>query len=269
MLWRSSVEPTGGACRSVGDDSPRWRGTAPPSCGPSDLWPQHGRRRPPPAACEWVGTPCNACERGESVWITIRMKRKSGMKRLNVWWRQFNLCMSQLLTCRPDRRWTQRRPPAQRWRRAPPLQRETSWTLQRHRTTVCPTFNTAAWWGEWIWLITWFVNFVSGRCLCVTNQVHPGTCWWWRWCWSGPGCSSPPGWCWRSRCRAPQTFAWDEPHTRRTEARHRTWCYAPECSRGPTRWCRLRWGCWGRGAEGFIQSLIDVTCPPVVSLVPF
>lgn len=84
------------------------------------------------------------------------------------------------------------------------------------------------------------------RLVCGTHPVRPGTCWWSQWCWRGPGCWSPPGWCWHSRCRAPETCASDAPHTPLTAARHRTWCYAPECSWGLTQLCRLRWGCWGR-----------------------
>lgn len=59
-LRRSSGEPTGGASRSAGDDSPRWRGRVPAADGPCDLRPQPGRRCPPPLTYGWGGTPCNA-----------------------------------------------------------------------------------------------------------------------------------------------------------------------------------------------------------------
>ena len=89
----------------------------------------------------------------------------------------------------------------------------------------------------------------------TTDQVHPGTCWWWQLWWSRPCWWRSPGWCWHSRCQAPETSAWDAPHTPWTAGHPRTWRRAPECSWGPTRWCRLKLGCWGRGGERLNKNI--------------
>lgn len=82
-------------------------------------------------------------------------------------------------------------------------------------------------------------------CVCVANQVCPGTCWWWWWCWWGPSCWSSPKWCSHSRCPVPEIFASDALCTPRAAAHRCTWCCVPECSWGLTRWYRLKWGCCG------------------------
>lgn len=168
------VEPTGGASQSAGDGSPHWRGRVPPSDGPCDFQPQPGRGRPPPLTYGWDGTPCNAWGRGkrEMGWdrrrewgkylvemVKITSFLKKGQEKnetsqshiissmsISLCYSTYckYCCMLLLLTCRPDRQWMQRQPPAQRWRRAPPLQHEMAWTLQgqtqpdTQRTSICP-----------------------------------------------------------------------------------------------------------------------------------
>lgn len=217
MPWCSFIEPTGGVSQSAGDGSPRWRGRVTPSDEPCDLWPQHGRRRPPPVTYEWDGTPCNAWERGRSE-IRVRGRRRGEDL--------VGKCTNFKLHSLADQIGDECKDSHQHSGRGEHHLCCRVWRLGHYRGQTknlnIPTNLLVKDNGLWT-----CVRYKT-KYLCVTDQVHPGTCWWWRWWWSGPGSWSPPAWCWHSRCQAPEMFALDALHTQTMAARHRKWCHAPE-----------------------------------------